>query len=69
MVNRLKIEGPAICHIFFDSDHVLLTKLELFDPFDGGWFSSRLEVIRGTSSAITKIADSATEAFQVWLRT
>lgn len=34
MVNRLKIEGPAISHIIFDSWHVLFIKFAAFDsPF------------------------------------
>lgn len=51
MANRLKMEGPAISHIFFDSWHVRFTK---FSDFDSSFSSKTLSSVgkRGSFGAV-----------------
>lgn len=48
MARRLKMEGPAICHIFFDSADTLLLKLPLLGSSSR---PRRLEINKGSSSS------------------
>ena len=45
MASLLKMEGPAIAHNFFDSNHVCLSKLLAFNS--SSWFCSEVDVNRG----------------------
>lgn len=55
IARRLKMEGPAICHNFFDSFHVLVMRVASLDDSSPCSFCSGLESKRGLSSSLLPI--------------
>lgn len=53
MASLLKMEGPAIAHNFFDSNHVCLSKLLAFNS--SSWFCSEVDVNRGCCSSSSSL--------------